>query len=482
MKRLKYITVGLALCGILAGLTGCGSANTAEVSVTSGAVSGSAVELPNTDKDVEMASADRDVAGNRYANSDNMYNVNSLWSDTDEEYYPILVQLKPDGSVVDKIEIEDLLDVLWVNDEWIYYTTETDEGKEELCRIPIEKADSGNKLKVEEKEKLFEVDGEIADDLVVTNTSIFYDCSDGIAEDKLCRYDLDSGESVVLLEDEDVDSLILFNGNDEYHRELWPVMVGDNLIVRTQQGGVCDGLYTLNLESSELKNFYSGLSDSWLDSIAQSGDNIFFVPDKKRQQIYRFDGQKTECVLKKGELVEKMSELDLSVEGKISIVEIFSYKDRLYFFVTLELESDPNRPYMINEVSSLLSAPVDNVTQMRHEEKLTDYLRNETNFIFLYDDSQGKIEKWKSTKKVQESTDFLTGPMDSTVILDRKIMLQGRNYSSKLSGVAWISFDYAVYDLETGEITETEAGKAMQQGDKQKLTELYEAPWSDGDS
>ena len=80
MKRLKYITAGLVLCGLLAGLTGCRLANTAEVSVTSGVVSGSAVELPNTDKNVKMASADRDVARNRYANSDNMYNVNSLWS------------------------------------------------------------------------------------------------------------------------------------------------------------------------------------------------------------------------------------------------------------------------------------------------------------------------------------------------------------------------------------------------------------------
>lgn len=479
MKRLKYITAGLALCGILAGLTGCGPANTAEVSGTSGEVSGSAVELPNTDKDVKMASTHQNAGRNRYANSDNMYNVNGFWSDTDEKDYSILIQMKPDGNVVDKIEIEDLLDVLWVNDEWIYYITETDGRKEELCRIPIEKTDRGDKLKVAEKEKLFEVDGEIANDLVVTDTSIFYGCSDGIDEEKLCRYDLDSGESVVLLEDEDVDSLILFNGNDEYLRELWPVVVANNLIVRTQRGGVCDGLYTLDLESSELKNFYSGLSNSWLDNIAQSGDNIFFMPDKKRQQIYRFDGQKTECVLKKGELVEKMSELDLSVEGEISITEIFSYKDRLYFFVTLEMESEPNRPYMINEVTSLLSAPVDNVTQMRHEEKLTDYLRNETNFIYLYDDSQGKIEKRKRTKKGQDilqSSDFLTGPMDTEVILDQRIILQGRNYSSKLCGVAWVSFDYAMYDLETGEITETEAGKAMQQGDKKKLTELYKVP------
>lgn len=479
MKRLKYITAGLALCGILAGLTGCGAVNTTEVSVASGTVSGSAVELPDADQNVKKS---------RYANSDNVYS-SSFWSDTDEEDLSILLQMKPDGTVVDKIEIEDLSDVLWVNDEWIYYRTDNHKSKEALCRIPIEKTDSGDRLRVEEKEKLFEIDGEIADELVVTEDSIFYDClDDGWAN--LCRYDFDSGESVVLLEDKE--SLILFHGTDEEYRDIWPVMAGDKLIIRTQEEEAMEGLdiemYTLDLKSSELKNFYSGPSTSWLDIFTQSGDNIFFMPDKKRQQIYRFDGQKTECMLKEDELVEKMSELNLSVEGKISITEIFSYKDRLYFCVTLE--SDQDRPNMINDVSSLLSAPVDDLTQIRNEEKVTDYLRNETNGIFLYEDSHGKIRKGKNAKQVKDISKFFyyfTGPMDFRVVFNRKVILQGRNYSSQHSGVSYTSFDYAsfdyaVYDLGTGEIEETEAGKAIQQSDDQKLTELYELPWKNRDS
>ena len=468
MKKVKYITGWLILCGILAGMTGCGPVNTAgdsASSVSGSAVSGGSVsESAVSESAVAVVSTDRDVERNRFANHNNIYTITYDSSAEDEPgENEILTQMKPDGTVVQEYDIKDLDGVAWVTDEWVYYVTE----ERTLWRAPIERTERGDRLKPDQAERLLQEEFLDWRNVYVADTGIFYIADQEGVISELRKYDFQKKESVRLKKTEGYMWIRL----DHEAREDNPIMLGDSLFIQHDSE-----LYTLDTVNAGLKKIYKGMNDQFRDNIVACGDSICFVPDCNEAQVYRYDGEKVECVIKKDVLRGKIFDLGYPTGGATPIEKIFIYKDRMYFYVPV-ISGHDDGGYWYYKAQLLLSAPVNDLLNMRGDDKFFHYMSDHGNISVRYD----HVEEEERALKVGDEY-FYDSPLTSVDGgWDGKLILEGRFFASK-SGTGYYPYSYAIYDLDTGEIEETEAAKALQNKDVEALKEAFKKSASPRDS
>lgn len=456
MKKVKYITAGLALCGILTGLMSCGVVNTdgdSASSVSGSAVTGSvATGSAASGSTLAVTSTEKDVERNRYANHNNIYKTTYDISDEYEENQK-LAQMKLDGTVVQRYEIEGLDGVAWVTDEWVYYVIE----KCALWRAPIEKAAGGDRLKLDRAERLFQEEYLYAENIYVADTGVFYIA----AKYELRQYDFAKKKSVLLKKVEGwLD--ILFTDEPSENR---PIMLGDSLFIQHQHESK---LYTLDTTNASLKEIYKDLDLNLLypDSILEYEDSVYFVPNSEEMQVYRYDGEKVECMIKKGAMKKRISDLNYPTGDEVAINRIFTYKDRMYFYVRVQSQSKHEEYWWGYKANLLLSAPVGDLLHLEGDDKFFHYMNGGDNRYVSYD-HETKLEQ-EQPLQVGDVWFYDRPLADVAGGWDGKLILEACSFVPT-SGVGYYDYDYAIYDLDTGEIEETEAAKAVQNKDAKAL-------------
>lgn len=462
MKKVEYITAGLVLCGILAGLTGCGPVNTAgdsASSVSGSAVIGSVATGSAASRSISaVTSTDKDVERNRYANHNNIYKTTYAISDGDEfEEDQKLAQMKLDGTVVQRYEIEGLDGVAWVTDEWVYYVIE----ECALWRVPIEKAAGGDRLKLDRAERLFEEEYLDAEDIYVADTGVFYISDKEGAVYELRQYNFAKKKSVLLKKVEGWLDILFTDEPSEYS----PIMLGDSLFIQHESK-----LYTLDTTNASLKEIYKDLDLNLLYpySILEYEDSVYFVPNSEEMQVYRYDGEKVECMIKKGAMKKRIVDLNYPTGDEVAINRIFTYKDRMYFYVRVQSQSKHEEYRWVYKANLLLSAPVGDLLHLEGDDKFFHYMNGGDNRYVSYD-HETKLEQ-EQPLQVGDVWFYDRPLADVAGGGDGKLILEACSFVPT-SGVGYYDYDYAIYDLDTGEIEETEAAKAVQNKDAKALKE-----------
>lgn len=90
----------------------------------------------------------------------------------------------------DKTIDMEIISLEWVTNEWIYYTSGYDGG---LWRIPIEKTEKGDHLKIKKQERLLKKNG---NDYYIIYMTDSYFLMEKWNDDKegICKYELESGK------------------------------------------------------------------------------------------------------------------------------------------------------------------------------------------------------------------------------------------------------------------------------------------------
>ena len=300
---------------------------------------------------------------------------------------PIWIQENLDGTGKKAIDIEDLSYVLWVTNDWIYYSHENEDGSQTVYRIPAERTE-GARYNTAGKELLFEVktDDSIQVDFFVTDDFIFYsqfDEDSGIST--YYRYDLETGENTKVF----TLGIGSESGADVMQNECTnlPVILEDSFFLCNDEG-----IYRVPLDTLKAKEICTG-EDLLITSLVEYDGAAYFcggeITGKKNEivqleysssTILKYDGKSGEIttVLSNSELkkvleqVEKANNINLIDKNcYYNINDVHTYKDRLY--VQIHTEAGAKAFTQTSGKNILLSAPFTNLDQWEMESSLTDY-------------------------------------------------------------------------------------------------------------
>lgn len=401
------------LTGILtiALLTGCSLTNSAGDQTGEGAVSGSAVSGSAVDP------AKRKVKDQAEKNETPVQEVENCLANDDNQYWvsdqDCLGQARLDGSHEKEIEIENLCDLCWVNNEWVYYISETD-TKTVLSRIPIRKTEHGDALLPGEKEVIVSA-RDIDDEVYVTDTYIiFIIIADSTSGCGLYKLDLVTQEKRKLLSYHPKAYSLFFKefiNEDSEECVKYPVMKSGKLFVYNQEK-----IWLLDPDAAEIKLLVEAVD--YLDMEVLQ-DKIYV---EGRHNIYLYDERKEEavCVLSRQKMVdvlvqEGFLENESDESKRWSIMNVYDDRGRLYLHI---YEEDIQQDLYRDTVYSIsLQSPED----FRYEKEVSDFLQK---YNGMSADADCIIEDVK----------------------DGKMLLVGNEEADKDT--------YAIYDLDTKEIRE----------------------------
>lgn len=380
MKKVIRDIISLTLAASL--FTGCSMGNTAGVTLEA---SGSAISNVVTSFSGISAALGTDSetratrqAGSKWANDDNKYAV-AKWGDA-------LFQgkLDTDPDEYDKTIDMDIISLEWVTNEWIYYTVYVDdmyrEGQE-LWRMPIEKTKRGDKVKRDEKEKLFskyEITVVYAADSYLI--MVIYDKK---RRASMCKYDLDTGEWETLIGYKELgDDCYVLDDNSGN-----PYVVNGDLVIEGEKE-----LYRMDPETGECVALYPRDSEGVYDQ-RQSGGILYFLMDNS---LYSYDGisRRVTPLIRKKTLKEVVEKLGKGKIWDIGMYDLYVDRGRVYLVIETERlgqiqEDAPYRKEYYNKIE-LFSVPEDDPKQLQREDKLMDYL--DTKGIYVEGDSDDPRE------------------------------------------------------------------------------------------
>lgn len=440
MKHIKTVIMTVVLAGMLC--TGCGAVGNIkeyshEVS-DAGQNSGEITGNKEKNKNNEIDNNENDISGGRsdvkkaeekkcyYENDDNSYDVSY---DNDNNGYLVEYGLKS-KKIVKKIGIKDINEVVWVTNEWVYYTKDNGNAAS-LWRIPIKKTEKADKLKVSEKEKLISMDDIGVYVYISDSYIIFLGREKGNKIASLFKYEINDKKYTKL-----------FNMDMEYgnilYGEDYPFIIDGMLFIYDD----CN-VYKLNPDTGESKKIYQSLSkDNELDfglyDNIISGDCLYFKDDGNNLYRYNVNADKAKCIISSDSFEKAMEKLNLcgkkSTEVHYYLNSFYIYNGKMYFVADAFWDETDNKifgksvlvEYEYGHV--LLSAPLDDIFKIQCVEDVRNFFDGNTKW-----DTYEEEQRYYSHKDMD--IDFL----DGKIVLDISV------------GEGDL---FAVYNLDTGKIKE----------------------------
>lgn len=419
MKKrvIRFTALALAVCLF----TGCSIANTTggESEADRKNVSGEAVSG-------SVAAEDDGILAGR--NQNFQENSNCRYTIAEDDSY--IVQFNRAGKQKKKIRIRFDIDAIeWVTDKWFYYVT--DRG--DLWRMPVKKTEEGEQLLTEKKEKVLEGCGEVqyATDLYVIADVWINEIL------VLCKYNCRTGKrtELVTVKEEDDEAQVLWGSG--YYPLMWQGKLfferRDKLCLLNPEDGEVSPLHTFGSSEGDWEDTYI------LDHFVLKGDELYYTT-VETENLYRLNcsTKKSECVMERKECQKEVRRLlyeDMDIED-IWCELMWLDQDRIYFAFDIcwtEKDKTTGKKSACYK-EELFSASVSDLTQLRHEDKLMDYL-----------------DKKSTVKKGSDVTaNEILGGSDGVIAAEYHVYKQEKVCESR----------YVIYDIRTGEIRET-AGKDM---------------------
>lgn len=295
------------------------------------------------------------------SNDDNSYCIT-----TGEDGEEVLTQQQMDGTLIQNYSVNQLEDLLQVSNAWLYYSTwESGAGFRVFWRVPIQKTGNGDQLLWEKREALLQ---DILEIPYITDSYVIYEAMDGIY-----KLDLQNGEKIpVMVEERQLSGEVM---SCRGYRDQGTIILDGKLFVL--EGG---NLYSLEPDSGIVKQIYTG--EKWKDEdtyyrntgMVSTGDSVYFTCDNETIWQYCKGEEQAVCVISEEDFSKKLKEFGLKKKNRFQeycITEIFLYQDRVYFWIK-EYDEKQERP--ADAEIAFLSAPISDLSQLRNESVVTDYL------------------------------------------------------------------------------------------------------------
>lgn len=357
MKKIGIRLSALVLSVCL--FTGCSIANTA----------GGESEADRKNAGGEAVSgsvAAEDDGGLDVRNQDCRENSNCHYTIVrDKEGNSYIAQSDLAGKQIKKIRF-DIDAIEWVTDEWFYYTTAWDDI---LWRMPVKKTERGETLFTERKEKVLEGCNRVcyATDLYVI-TDVWIN-----GNWVLCKYNCKTEKrtELVKVKEEDDEAQVLWG---VWYPLMWQGKLfferRDKLCLLDPEDGEVSPLHTFDSSEGDWREHYI------LEDYGLKGDELYYKTEN--DNVYRLNcsTQKSECVLGRAEFREEVRRLPYGDIKDIYVGLMWLDQDRIYFSFVIEgTERDKTTgKKTVCHKDELFSAALSDLTQLRHEDKLMDYL------------------------------------------------------------------------------------------------------------
>lgn len=361
----------------------------------------------------------------------------------------VWMQENLDGTEKKTMDIEHVSCVLWLTNDWVYYSCE-ENGHQSVYRVPAVHKE-GAAYDISGRERLFEVktDGEdIRDAFFVTDTYIFYSRFDEDSEmSTYYRYDMEAGTSTEAFtleaDDAGVEAEMIQNECTNL-----PVMLENSFFLSSDTGiwrvyfdtlekkRICAGkeLVIGDMAEHEGAVYFCGTIDGGKDGVAKVGYS--------GQSLLKYDGKSEEItsVLTDRELKNVLEQVQNTAGTELidencyyTINAPYTYKNRLY--IQVHTEAGAKAYTQKSGKNVLLSASFDNLGQWEIETALTGYCLEQG----MGDEARG-----------------VNGASVIEEVCDGKVLFSVTTgveepASPFLSSVKFQGY-YAVYNIDTGEI------------------------------
>ena len=311
-----------------------------------------------------------------------------IWPSDASDESIIWMQENMDGTGKKSIDIDDLSYVLWVTNDWLYYSCGETGDSQSVFRVPVERKEDVT-YDTARKEPLFELltDGEIRETFFVTDDFIFYSQFDEDSElSTYYRYDLETGKSTK--------AFTLESGYEGLEAEMMqnkctnlPIILEDSFFIIHD-----DGIYRVSFDTLEKEKICTG-EDLHISGMAEHEGTVYFCGSKiagekngvtqveySSTSISKYEGKNGEIttVLSDSELkkvlkqIEKANDINLIDKNcYYNINDLYTYKDRLY--IQIHTEAGSGAYTQTSGKNVLLSAPFTNPDQWELESALTKY-------------------------------------------------------------------------------------------------------------
>lgn len=263
-----------------------------------------------------------------------------------------------DGSVKD-VKIDHFLDVLYVNDKWIYYSAYFDDpdAGEELYRVPIHQKNGKEEVELSKRERLLvEKDG-------------FFEGEFGCVKDYLVyvtrsheyrKFNLKNRKFVKV---EDIHINCSSAGEPNLMNSIW-----DNKVFLNCKSK----LYAQDLDSKKMT-----FVDNHCGSFVTNGEKAFFIHLKsktKEESIKLLDEKnETKTFLSLGVILNTMNNVEVKTLSDYTIDKLFIYDKKMYMLIIGVKDG----------VKTVLSCDIEKTSDLKVEEELTTCLAK--NHVVMHD-------------------------------------------------------------------------------------------------
>ena len=377
------------------------------------------------------------AVGKKYSNDSNSYQMEL----NEEKTETVLVQRNLDGSSPQKFPEEEVVEILSVTNQELYYKKwEEITADTVLWRVPIQKTQEGDVLLWKERKGLAQ--SERDDFCLVPDSCVIYE------DDNLIhKLELSTDETAPLCEEMHWTRPDIVMG-----RTRETVCIDGNVFI--QDGG---NLYCLDTAQEKAWQIYGdnrapNLKEGFYEcynSVVTSGDSLYFTQDFKSVWQYRLGEEQAVCAVSQEQLLESLQKLESQNDASYqdySITGLELYQNELYLAIR-ERGKDG-----VGVHWCLFHSSIDDFQALQHDRAVTEYLENGwrkravSEAMVSVEDGLDETVSW-------EAALYLYPPMETVGIREGKLLLRSvRLVSPAISAVHYeIS---AAYDLKTKNVLE----------------------------
>lgn len=391
--RKRWIKVLLVISVIFC-MAGCNHVGTTGSSVSGGAVSGE-----------KTAAEQHKYTNGKYSNSTNFYGVFNMGSERRENMKSKaegIFQYSLDGERLKEIEIPDMRELFYVDDQWIYYDI-TSEDDHSLYRAPIKKVNGSDEIHLDQQECL--VKGAFWVDLMYVGETylVYYDM------ESCYRYDFSTKKS-----SKAAGAQLL-----EKAAEKWE----DFDAFFSEDGGALEGsknYFYYDIKKEELVSLRSEIGKGFY-VLENSGDFILYqLAAEEFKKLHRYNKLTGERDM----ILEDKQVKDMILPKKkmqYSIGNAHISHNRIYVIVS-------EREKKTSETGQkLIWCPIGDTKEWHYEEKLYQYMKE----IYTQD-------------KEEYGDKMITGDLGA-------IKYPYVYIENEVHNTHWAMNPFVLYNLETGE-------------------------------